>query len=147
MDSSFWVAFQRGTAGGLSLQVFADANYASKAPDRRSVSGGLVMCTGACVSWFSRTQKCVTLSTTEAEYVVLADTMKVVLFLRQVWRFMLPDIGMPCVPVFEDNQRVVQLAQNAITNSNSKHRCATPLLGRKRYRLFMYRPLFSMRVS
>ena len=39
------------------MQVFADANYASKATDRRSVSGGLVMCGGASVSWFSRTQK------------------------------------------------------------------------------------------
>ena len=119
--SSFGITFQRGTVGGLSMQVFADADYASKAADRRSVSGGLVMCGGACVSWFSRTQKCVTLSTTEAEYVALADVMKEVLFLRQVWRFMLPDVGMPCIPVFEDNEGAVQLAQNPITNSNSKH--------------------------
>ena len=46
--------------------MFADADYASKATDKRSVSGGLSMCGGASVSWLSRTQKCVTLSTTEA---------------------------------------------------------------------------------
>ena len=34
---------------------------------------------------------------------------------------MLPDVGMPCIPVFEDNEGAVQLAQNPITNSNSKH--------------------------
>ena len=34
---------------------------------------------------------------------------------------MLPGVGMPCIPVFEDNQGAVQLAQNPITNSNSKH--------------------------
>ena len=135
-SSSFGVTFQRGTAGGLSLQVYADADYASKAADRRLVSGGLVMCGGACVSWFSRTQKCVTLSTTEAEYVALAGTIKEVLFLRQVWRFMLPDVGMPCIPVFEGNQGAVQLAQNPITNSNSKHidvrhHFLTELVGRK----------------
>ena len=28
---------------------------------------------------------------------------------------------MPCFPVFEDNQGAVQLAQNLVTNSNSKH--------------------------
>ena len=51
---------------GLSMQVFVDgADYATKATDRRSVLGGLVMYGGGCVSWFSRTQKCVTLSTTE----------------------------------------------------------------------------------
>ena len=34
---------------------------------------------------------------------------------------MLPDVGMPCISVFEDSEGVVQLAQNPITNSNSKH--------------------------
>ena len=38
--NSFGVTFQTGTVRGLSLQVFADADYASKAADRRSVSGG-----------------------------------------------------------------------------------------------------------
>ena len=42
--SSFGITFQRGTSAGLNLQVFADADYASVAADRRSVSGGLVMC-------------------------------------------------------------------------------------------------------
>ena len=34
---------------------------------------------------------------------------------------MLPSKVMPCFPVFEDNQGAVQLAQNPVTNSNSKH--------------------------
>lgn len=40
-------ALQKGS--GLGLEAFADANYASKATDRRSVSGDVVMCAGACV--------------------------------------------------------------------------------------------------
>ena len=51
----------------------------------------------------------------------LKPVMKEVLFLRQVWRFMLPDVGMPCIPVFEDNEGAVQLASNPITNCNLKH--------------------------
>ena len=101
--------------------MFSDADYASKATDRRSVSGGLIMCGGGCVSWFSRTQKCVTLSTAEAEYVAITDVLKEVLFLRQVWRFMLPEMVMPCIPVFEDNEGAIQIAKNPVTNSNSKH--------------------------
>ena len=61
--SCFGMKYQRGTAASISLEVFADADYASKATDRRSLSGGAVMCAGACVCWFSITQKCVTLST------------------------------------------------------------------------------------
>ncbi|CAB1106904.1 unnamed protein product [Ectocarpus sp. CCAP 1310/34] len=73
------------------------------------------------LSWFSRTQKCVTLSTTEAEYVALGDEVKEILLLRQIWRFMLPQVDMPCIPVFEDNQGAIQLAQNPISKSISKH--------------------------
>ena len=76
----------------------------SNRPGRRSEAGGATMCGGACVSWFFRTQKCVTLSTSEAEYVALGDAVKVLVFLRQVWRFMIPGKGMPCLSVFEDNQ-------------------------------------------
>ena len=34
---------------------------------------------------------------------------------------MLPEVDMPCIPVFEDNERAIQLEHNPITNSNSKH--------------------------
>ena len=53
--------------------------------------------------WFSRTQKCVTLSTSEAEYVALGDAVNELLPLRQVLPFMIPGKGIPCFPVFEDN--------------------------------------------
>ena len=34
---------------------------------------------------------------------------------------MLPDVGIPHVPVVEDNDSAAQIAQKSITNSNSKH--------------------------
>ena len=79
------ITLERG--GGLELVACADANDASKATDRRSISGEAVICAGASVCWFSRTQKRVTHSTTEAEYVALADTMKEAMFLRYVLCF------------------------------------------------------------
>ena len=59
--------------------------------------------------------------TSEAEYVALGDGVKELLFLRQVWRFMIPGKGMPCFPAFEDNQGALQLSKNPMSNSNSKH--------------------------
>ena len=117
----FGITYQRKTSVGIYLKVFADADYASRATDRMSVSGGAMMCAGARVCWFSRTQKCVTLSTSEAEYVALGDAVKELLSLRQVWCFMIPGKGMPCFPVFEDNQGALQLSKNPVSNSNSKH--------------------------
>ena len=54
-------------------------------------------------------------------YVAFADVMKEVLFVRQVWRFMWPDVGMRCMSVFEDDEGAVKLAVILITKSNSKH--------------------------
>ena len=40
-----------------------------------------------------------TLSTIEAEYVALADTIKEAIFLRYGWRFILPGLGSACITV------------------------------------------------
>ena len=74
--SSFEISFQKGTLTGINLISFADADYASRSTDRRSVSGGVVMCAGGPVSWHSKTEKCMTLSTTQAECVAMSDMGK-----------------------------------------------------------------------
>ena len=52
IPSDFGVTFHRGS--GLELVAYADADYANKATDRRSVSGAAVMCAGACVCLFPK---------------------------------------------------------------------------------------------
>ena len=81
---------------------------------------GLLCVRRACVCWFSRTQKCVTLSTTEAEYVALADTIKEAMFMRYVWSFIFRGL-VRCALRFEDNEGAKHLAQNPKCTSNSKH--------------------------
>lgn len=103
------------------LETYVDADYAHKADDRRSVSGVAVCCGGTLVSWFSRTQKCVTLSTTEAEYVAMADGVKEALYVRGVLVFLMPSLGSPSIGVFEDNKGAIDLAKNPLSSSNSKH--------------------------
>ncbi|CAB1099818.1 unnamed protein product [Ectocarpus sp. CCAP 1310/34] len=43
----------------------------------------------------------------ERGLMAIADVLKEVLFLRQVWRFILPDASMPCIPEFEDYQGAI----------------------------------------
>ena len=50
----------------LGLTTSSDADYADESNDRRSVSGTVVTLGSTAVSWASRTQRCVVLSTTEA---------------------------------------------------------------------------------
>ena len=55
------------------MELFVDLDFASKATDRRSVSGAVVIFAGTCVMYLCRTQKIVALSSMEAEYVAMAD--------------------------------------------------------------------------
>ena len=117
----FGITFQRGLSNGVTLDVFVDSDFANAATQRKSVSGGVVMCAGACVQYFSRTQRTVALSSTEAEYVALAEAFKEAIFLRYVWSFIFPDSDVGCTTVFEDNMGAVHLAKNPAITSNSKH--------------------------
>ena len=74
---TFGISFQRGTVEGFSLVAFCDADYASRAADRRPTSGGVIMCVGGAVFCFSNIQRCVTLSTTEAEYVAMLSLIHI----------------------------------------------------------------------
>ena len=69
------------------------------------------VCGCVCVCLFSRTQKCVTLSTTKAECEALGDTVKEAMFFWHVWRLFFPGFDATCVTVFEDNKGAKQLAQ------------------------------------
>lgn len=119
--SDFGITFQRGTVGGDCMELFVDSDFASKAAGRRSVSGAVMMFAGACVMYLCRTQKSVALSSTEAEYVALADGLKEAIFLRYLWSFIFPDRNVGCTLVHEDNVGAIHLASNPATTPNSKH--------------------------
>ena len=76
---------------------------------------------GACVCWFSMTHNGVVLSTTEAEYVALGDTIKEAMFIRCVWSFIYPGFSATGTTVSENNKEAGRLAQNPVCTSNSKH--------------------------
>ena len=113
------ITFQRGSQTGMC--AYADSDYAKREDDRKSISGGAVMFCGAAVSWFSRTQKCVTLSTTEAEYIALGECTRELVYLRGVLEFMQPGISLGTVPIYEDNMGAVNLAKNPVGSSRTKH--------------------------
>ena len=107
--------------GDPTLSAYADTTHASSNENRRSVSGGAVIYAGAAIAWFSRIQRCVTLSSTEAEYVSLADCVKEILFLRQVLQFLRPDAQTMGIVVYEDNDGAIQLAKNPASSGRTKH--------------------------
>ncbi|CAM9923281.1 unnamed protein product, partial [Discosporangium mesarthrocarpum] len=76
---------------------------------------------GAAVSWFSKTQRTVALSTSEAEYMATGESVKELLFVMNVVYFMQPKYGVPSVYVLEDNSGAIDLAQNSLSSGRTKH--------------------------
>ena len=119
--STYGNTFQRCLRCGDKLELYVDADYADEANDRRSVSGGVAMCAGACVSFYFRTQICVILSSTEAEYVAMASCFRETIFVPYIWSKIFPDRNVGCTTVNKNNKRAIHLANRPVTTCNSKH--------------------------
>jgi hypothetical protein len=65
--------YKKGSGAMFQLTGWTDSDYASHLDDRKSTSGYLFMLGGGAVSWSSKKQPIVTLSTTEAEFVAAAS--------------------------------------------------------------------------
>ena len=59
-----------------ALEGFTDADMAGDLDNRKSTSKYLFTFAGGAISWQSKLQKCVALSTTEAEYIAATETVK-----------------------------------------------------------------------
>jgi len=69
--------------GNWWIVAYSDSDYAKDPSTRKSVTGFIVYFCGVPVSWMSKSQKSVTLSSSEAEYVALSETAKEIRFLYQ----------------------------------------------------------------
>ena len=65
-----------------NLQAYSDADYAGDAETRKSTTGYLFKLANGPITWKSARQHCVTLSSTEAEYVALCQTGKEAIWLQ-----------------------------------------------------------------
>uniref|UniRef100_A0A1B6FTN5 Reverse transcriptase Ty1/copia-type domain-containing protein n=1 Tax=Cuerna arida TaxID=1464854 RepID=A0A1B6FTN5_9HEMI len=107
--------------GNLQLEGFVDADWAGDAEARHSTSGYLFRIGSATVSWSSKRQTTVALSSTEAEYVALSFSVTEACFIRKILKDLriTQPVGCPTT-IFEDNQSAIQIA-NSEENKRLKH--------------------------
>ena len=79
------------------------------------------MFVGGAVSWMSRTQRCVSLSSSEAEYIAMAEATKDIVFLCQLLGFMWPESAEQNVVLYDDNEGTLRLASSPLSSSRTKH--------------------------
>ena len=101
------------------LVGYTDADGATQ-EHRRAISGHAFLIDGGAVSWSSRKQELVTLSTAEAEYVAATHAAKEALWLRKLVRELFPSFTAP-TPLYCDNQAAIRLIEDDNYHARTKH--------------------------
>lgn len=101
------------------LVGYSDSDMAGDIDSRKSTSGYMVTFAGGAVSWQSRLQKCVALSTTEAEFIAVTEACKELLWMK---RFVCQlGFSQKKYALYCDSQSAIHLAKNSTFHAKSKH--------------------------
>ncbi|GAU24969.1 hypothetical protein TSUD_312040 [Trifolium subterraneum] len=108
------------TDDNLQLHGWSDSDYAGDLDDRKSTSGYVFMLGSGAISWSSRKQPIVTLSTTEAEFVAAASCACQSLWLRNMLNHLsISQKGTTLIHC--DNSSSIKLSKNPILRGRCKH--------------------------
>ncbi|GKE35523.1 retrovirus-related pol polyprotein from transposon TNT 1-94, partial [Tanacetum coccineum] len=98
---------------------YVDADHAGCQDTRRSTSRSAQFLSDKLVSWSSKKQKSIAISSTEAEYIALSGCCSQILWMRS----QLTDYGFKFykIPLYYDNKSVIALCCNNVQHSRAKH--------------------------
>jgi hypothetical protein len=102
------------------LSCYSDSDFAGDRSDRLSCSGNIVFWGSSPISWSSKKQTTVALSTTEAEANAVLEASKEVVFERHILASMYLPQNNPTV-VHVDNTGAFHILRNPVLNSRSKY--------------------------
>ena len=104
----------------IRFEGYTDADRAGYKADRRSTFRFVFSFGGGAISWSSKKQPTVALSSTEAEYMGAAMAACEAIFLKRI----LKDLGIPIkdlTPLYYENMSSIYLARNTVFHARTKH--------------------------
>ena len=101
------------------IRAYTDAD-GNQQEDRKAISGNAFLIDGGAVSWYSKQQELISLSTTESEYVAATHAAKEAIWLRQLIGQVFEPVVEP-IPLFCDNQSAIALAKDHQYHARTKH--------------------------
>ena len=115
--TEFGVWYSKDTSDVLA--GYSDANWAGNADDRKSTSRDCFYVGNNLVSWMSKKQNSILLSTTEAKYIVAGSYCTQLLWMQKL----LHDYGI-CqehLTIYCDNTSTINISKNPVQHSRTKH--------------------------
>jgi hypothetical protein len=108
-----------GTGNHNGLCAYSDTDWAGDVETSRSTTGYAIFLGNGIVSWLSRRQRRVTLSSTEVEYCGMTETAKQLRWIRNIYEELRFKLGP--LPLCVDNQGAIFLASNPAQEGRTKH--------------------------
>ena len=115
--AKFGVWYSKNTSDILA--GYSDADWVGNADDRKSTSGGCFYVGNNLVSWMSKKQNSISLSTAEAEYIATSSCCTQLLWMQKF----LHDYGI-CqehLTIYCDNTSAINISKNLVQHSRTKH--------------------------
>jgi hypothetical protein len=113
----FGLWYPRGST--FDLIGYLDADWVGRKIDRKSTSRTCQFLGRSLVSWASKKQNSVALSTAEAEYIAAGHCCAQLLWMRQTLRDY--DYKLSNVPLLCDNESAIRMADNPVEHNSTKH--------------------------
>lgn len=108
-----------------NLIGYTDSDFAGDLNDRKSTSGYVFTLASAAVSWKSKKQTLVSLSSTEAEYISCSEAAREAIWLRRTYHEIVDGQSSTDKPsiqlLLSDSQGAICLATNPRFNDRTKH--------------------------
>jgi Reverse transcriptase (RNA-dependent DNA polymerase) len=104
----------------MVITGYSDADYANDVKDRKSISGWIVKLNGDVISWSSKKQSTVALSTCEAELYAEAACAQEVLWFQHLLSEMNVKVQKPST-IWVDNQSTIEISENGVIREKTKH--------------------------
>lgn len=102
------------------LIAYTDNDYAGDLEDRKNTSGYVFLLSSGAVSWSSKKQPVVSLSTTEAEFIAAASCACQAVWLKRVLQMLGSNQGKTTI-IHCDSSSAIKLSKNPVMHGRSKH--------------------------
>lgn len=106
--------------GNYILSSYSDSNMAGDTDDRKSTGGVVFYLNENLITWVSQKQRCVALSSREAEFMAANAAACQGVWLRNLLR-QITDMGDAPVVIYIDNKSAIDLTKNPVFHGRSKH--------------------------
>ena len=103
-----------------AVHGYSNADWARNIDDHHSTTGYAFLLNRGAISWASKKQLMVALSTTEAEYMALAQVTKEAIWIRRFLSEINTDLPTKMI-VYSDNQSAISLCRNSTFHARTKH--------------------------